>query len=88
MIAGAVAANVVARRNREREQSRRIESSNARGQTRNTPESVEADMDTLKAMFPTFEDEVLFLLLQQSQYQIAPTIDMLLTMGGTAEERR
>lgn len=86
MIAGAVTGGVVAsRRNRERNRrlSQELESVNSNVHQRNTVESVENDMDTLHAMFPSFDDEVLFMLLQQNSYQLPPTIEMLLAMSAT-----
>jgi hypothetical protein len=38
-------------------------------------------MDTLKSMFPSFDDEVLFMLLQQNSYEVGPTIEVLLSMS-------
>lgn len=80
MISSAAAANAAARRSRERQ--RRRNERIAQGQrVVNTPESVESDISTLASMFPGYDDEVLFMMLQQNQYDIAPTIEMLLTMG-------
>jgi hypothetical protein len=73
MIAGAVAANVAARRNRERAHQAQ--------QHRVSVDGVEEDLVTLRSMFPGYDDEVLFMMLQQNSYQLTPTIEMLLSMG-------
>jgi len=86
MISAAAAAGAVARRNRGRNQQRHERGDgDIEGHQRNSHESVENDMDSLKSMFPSFDDEVLFMLLQQNSYQVGPTIEILLSMSATED---
>ena len=81
-IAGGIAAASAARNRRRNNNNNYSDSDIDRNSTpiESSTEKIELKMDILKSMFKEYEEDVLFLLLQNSGYCVENTIDNILVM--------